>query len=119
FSALGAFPARSTPLALDDDLGFFGQLRLGGVLGVTGFRDRLDRGGVVVDGLVRRLRLRLGHRDVPGRRGRLRLARTRSAVTISGASIVTSPAPMVTTTSPGSAAAATASATAEKSGRYR
>ncbi len=57
----------------------------------------------------------LGHRDAPGP---LRLARTRSAVTISGASIVTSPAPMVTTTSPGSAAAATASATAERSGRY-
>ena len=39
-----------------------------------------------------------------------------SAVTISGPSIVTSPAPIVTTTSPGCAASATSSATAEKSG---
>ena len=53
---------------------------------------------------------------VPGLPGALRLARTCSAARISGPSMVTSPAPIVTTTSPGSAAAATRSATAEKSG---
>ena len=57
----------------------------------------------------------LGHHHTPGRPGALRLARTCSAVTISGASMVTSPAPMVTTTSPGPADSATASATEEKS----
>src|SRR6202030_2562239 len=68
--------------------------------------------------VARHLAVRLSHHDTPGRPGGLRLARTRSAVTISGASMVTSPAPMVTTTSPGAVAAATASATEEKSGRY-
>lgn len=44
------------------------------------------------------------------------MARTRRAVRISGPSKVTSPAPIVTMTSPGLAAAATCCATAEKSG---
>ena len=60
---------------------------------------------------------RFGHGNAfPGAPGALRLAFTRSAARISWPSIVTSPAPMVTTTSPGSAACATRCATAEKSG---
>ena len=61
--------------------------------------------------------LGFAHRNTPGCPGAVRLARTRSAVTISGPSRVTSPAPIVTMTSPGPAAAATCWATAEKSGR--
>ena len=59
---------------------------------------------------------RLGHRRaVPDRPGELRLAFSCSDARISAPSMVTSPAPMVTTTSPGCAVSATFSATAEKS----
>ncbi len=59
---------------------------------------------------------RLGHCGAPGSPGASRPARARSAVTISGPNMVTSPAPMVMIKSPGAAAFATSRATTEKSG---
>ena len=115
-AALGPFPAGPPPRA-------FGVVRLlvggggagvvgsVGLVGCAGDRDGFGRSdfrdGLVAD-LARCDTVGLGHHDSPGRPGALRLARNCRAVTISGASIVTSPAPMVTTTSPGPTASATA-----------
>ncbi len=91
-----------------------------------GVRRRVFRGrGLLLGGfdlwVSRRLGavLGLGHgaSGFGSRRGIDRLARAAIASTISGPRIVTSPAPIVTTTSPLRTASATCSATAEKSGR--
>lgn len=87
-------------------------LRFGG----QRLRNRLLVGGVVGHALDLWVLVVFRHPSTPGRPGALRLARTRRAVRISGPSKVTSPAPIVTMTSPGLAAAATCCATAEKSG---
>src|SRR6201999_2984231 len=118
-AALGAFPPGPSTWPLYRVVGL---IRLcGGAVVALRWRGSFDRPGRrgFADGVgVGRHAVRLGHRDSPGRPGAPRLARNCNAVTISGASMVTSPAPMVTTTSPGAAVAATTSAIDEKSGRY-
>src|SRR6201999_528458 len=118
-AALRAFPPGASTRPLCRVVGLL--LLGGGAVVALGWPSGFDRPGrrVFTDGVVVGCHaVRLGHRDSPGRPGVPRLAFPCSAVTISGASMVTSPAPMVTTTSPGAAVAATTSAIDEKSGRY-
>ncbi len=98
-----------------------GRLGRGRVAGLAGAGFLLNRAGFhrsgFLGGLVGTAGTRFGHGDsVDDRPGAVRFALIPSSVTISLPSMVTSPAPMVSTTSPACAAAATAAATAEKSG---
>ena len=103
--ALGAFPAGPTAWTLEILGGFFRHFG----------RGFLDNGRVFClifiafqDRFVLAMDLLVAHRGPP--------ATAETAAMISGPSMVTSPAPMVTTTSPGRTTAATRPATAEKSG---